>query len=78
MLYLLDEHAINVSTGSACQAGVSEPSHVLLAMGVSEADARGALRFSLSYSHTDADIDHVIAVFPDVVRKAQQAGFSAG
>jgi len=78
MLYLLDEHGINVSTGSACQAGVSEPSHVLLAMGVSEADARGALRFSLSYSHTDADIDHVIAVFPDVVRKAQQAGFSAG
>jgi cysteine desulfurase len=78
MLYLLDEQGINVSTGSACQAGVSEPSHVLLAMGVSDADSRGALRFSLSYSHTDADIDQVIAVFPDVVSKAEHAGLSAG
>jgi len=77
LLYLLDEQGINVSTGSACQAGVPEPSHVLLAMGVAESDARGALRFSLSYSHTAADIDQVISVFPDVVAKARTAGLAA-
>ena len=47
LLYLLDSAGIEASTGSACQAGVPRPSHVLLAMGVDEVDARGALRFSL-------------------------------
>lgn len=77
LLYLLDQHGIHVSTGSACQAGVPEASHVLLAMGVSEADARGALRFSLSYSTTEADVDQVIAVFASVVEKASAAGMAA-
>jgi cysteine desulfurase len=77
LLYLLDQHGIHVSTGSACQAGVPEASHVLLAMGVSEADARGALRFSLSYSTTQADVDQVIAVFASVVEKATAAGMAA-
>jgi cysteine desulfurase len=77
LLYLLDQHGIHVSTGSACQAGVPEASHVLLAMGVSEADARGALRFSLSYSTTKADVDQVIAVFASVVEKASAAGMAA-
>ena len=77
LLYLLDQHGIHVSTGSACQAGVPEASHVLLAMGVSEADARGALRFSLSYSTTEADVDQVIAVFASVVDRASAAGMAA-
>ena len=77
LLYLLDQHGIQVSTGSACQAGVPEASHVLLAMGVSEADARGALRFSLSYSTTEAEVDQVIAVFASVVEKASAAGMAA-
>ncbi len=77
LLYLLDQHGIHVSTGSACQAGVPEASHVLIAMGVSEADARGALRFSLSYSTTEADVDQVIAVFASVVEKARAAGMAA-
>lgn len=77
LLYLLDQHGIHVSTGSACQAGVPEASHVLLAMGVSEADARGALRFSLSYSTTQADVDQVIAVFASVVERARAAGMAA-
>jgi cysteine desulfurase len=46
-------------------------------MGVSEADARGALRFSLSYSTTQADVDQVIAVFASVVEKATAAGMAA-
>lgn len=77
LLYLLDQHGIHVSTGSACQAGVPEASHVLLAMGVSEAEARGALRFSLSYSTTEAEVDQVIAVFASVVEKASAAGMAA-
>jgi cysteine desulfurase len=77
LLYLLDQEGIHVSTGSACQAGVPEASHVLLAMGVSEADARGALRFSLSYSTTQEDIDQVISVFAEVVAKARVAGLAA-
>ena len=76
LLYLLDERGIHVSTGSACQAGVPEASHVLLAMGVSNDDARGALRFSLSYSTTEADVEGVVAVFAEVVEKAQAAGLS--
>lgn len=76
LLYLLDERGIHVSTGSACQAGVPEASHVLLAMGVSNDDARGALRFSLSYSTTDEDVNSVISVFAEVVEKAQAAGLS--
>lgn len=76
LLYLLDEQGIQVSTGSACQAGVPEASHVLLAMGVDHDDARGALRFSLSYSTTPEEVDAVVAVFADVVTKAQAAGLS--
>jgi cysteine desulfurase len=78
LLYLLDERGIHVSTGSACQAGVPEPSHVLVAMGVDPSEARGALRFSLSYSHTAADIERVISVFPEVVDHARRAGLAAG
>lgn len=73
LLYLLDERGISVSTGSACQAGVAEPSHVLLAMGLSESEARGALRFTLGRETSDADIDRVVAVFPEIVDMARRA-----
>jgi cysteine desulfurase len=76
LLYLLDEQGIQVSTGSACQAGVPEASHVLVAMGVNDDDARGALRFSLSYATTPEEVDAVAAVFAKVVEKAQAAGLS--
>lgn len=76
LLYLLDAEGIRVSTGSACQAGVPEPSHVLLAMGFSEASARGALRFSSGDQTTAADIDRVVEVFPEVVRSAREAGMA--
>lgn len=78
LLYLLDQHGIQVSTGSACQAGVPEPSHVLLAMGVPEDTARGALRFSLGYSTSQADVDAVAEVFPQVVVQARAAGMASG
>ncbi|CAN5457024.1 cysteine desulfurase family protein [soil metagenome] len=77
LLYLLDVAGFSVSTGSACQAGVPEASHVLLAMGVTEADARGALRFTLGQDTAPAEIDALLAVLPGVVAQARAAGLSA-
>ena len=77
LLYLLDAAGVEVSTGSACRAGVPEPSHVLLAMGVGEDAARGALRFSFGHTSTDADVDRVLEVLPDVVERARAAGLVA-
>ncbi|MGE3191937.1 MAG: cysteine desulfurase family protein [Microbacteriaceae bacterium] len=77
LLYLLDVAGFAVSTGSACQAGVPEPSHVLLAMGLSEADARGALRFTLGPETSEADVDSLLAVLPGVVEQARAAGLAA-
>jgi len=74
LLYLLDERGIQVSTGSACQAGVPEPSHVVLSLGVSERDARGALRLSLGYDTTQAEVDQTIAAFAEVWPRAVAAG----
>ena len=69
MLLLLDAAGIDVSTGSACSAGVSQPSHVLLGRwGVTETDARSALRFSLGHSSTAADIDRLAEALPEAVR----------
>ena len=74
LLYLLDSAGIEVSTGSACQAGVPQPSHVLLAMGLTEDEARGALRFSLGHTSVDADVDAVLAALPAAVERARAAG----
>jgi cysteine desulfurase len=77
LLYLLDARGVEVSTGSACQAGVPQPSHVLLAMGVSAADARGALRFSFGHTSTDADVLALAAAIGPAVQRARRAGLSA-
>jgi cysteine desulfurase len=73
LLLLLDAHGIACSTGSACTAGVAEPSHVLLAMGADEARARGSLRFSLGYTTTQADVDALGAVIGEAVARARRA-----
>jgi cysteine desulfurase len=78
LLYLLDARGVECSTGSACQAGVPQPSHVLLAMGVPEEQARGALRFSLGHSSVAADVDALAAVIGPVVERARSAGLTAG
>ncbi|MGH3569344.1 MAG: cysteine desulfurase family protein [Pseudonocardia sp.] len=77
LLMLLDAHGIECSTGSACTAGVAQPSHVLLAMGADEATARGSLRFSLGHTSTSADVDAVAAVIGQVVDRARRAGQQA-
>ena len=76
LLYLLDSNGVQCSTGSACGAGVTQVSHVLLAMGVPEADAGGALRFTFGRTSSQADVDAVLRVLPDVVQRARAAGLS--
>ena len=73
ILMLLDAAGIDCSTGAACSAGVSQPSHVLLAMGCSEAEARSALRFSLGHSSTMADVRALAAALPEAVSRAKAA-----
>ncbi|KGN37013.1 cysteine desulfurase family protein [Knoellia subterranea] len=77
LLYLLDAAGVECSTGSACQAGVPRPSHVLLAMGYPEAEARGALRLSLGWTSTQADVDAFLAALPGVVERARRASGAA-
>lgn len=69
LILSLDMQGIAVSSGAACQAGSSHPSHVLLAMGVPREIAQSAVRFSLGRDTTDADIEHVCSVAPGVVAK---------
>jgi cysteine desulfurase len=76
LLFLLDAAGFSVSTGSACQAGVPEASHVLQAMGLSEPDARGALRFTIGHGTTAADIDALLAALPAAVERARAAGYA--
>jgi cysteine desulfurase len=73
ILMLLDSVGIDCSTGAACSAGVAQPSHVLLAMGYSEGDARSALRFSLGHSSTLADVRALAAALPEAVQRARAA-----
>ncbi len=72
LLFLLDAAGIAVSTGSACQAGVAEPSHVVMAMGRSEKDARSVLRFSLGHTSTEADVEAAVAVIGDAYARASR------
>jgi len=73
MLFLLDLAGISVSTGSACQAGVAEPSHVVLALGRAESVARSVLRITLGRTTTDADVDALLAALPAVYERAVAA-----
>ena len=74
LLFLLDQQGVCVSTGSACQAGVNGPSHVLVAMGRSERDANGCLRMTLGQQTTQEDIDHFLKALPSALEGALKAG----
>ncbi len=73
LLMLLDARGIECSTGSACSAGVAQPSHVLLAMGCSDDEARHSLRFSLGHTSTAADVDAVVEAIGPVADRARAA-----
>ena len=68
-LLALDMDGVEGSAGSACTTGNSEPSHVLLAMGLSMPDAVGGLRLTLSEANTEAELDEVIGALPPIVAK---------
>lgn len=69
LLLLLDEEGIGVSTGSACSSGSARPSHVLLALGVPEDEARGSIRMVMGSGTTDEHVDAVLAALPRAVDK---------
>lgn len=73
LLMLLDARGIECSTGSACSAGVPQPSHVLLAMGCDADQARHSLRFSLGHTTTPADVDALVEAIGPVVERARAA-----
>jgi cysteine desulfurase len=77
LLMLLDANGIECSTGSACTAGVAQPSHVLLAMGADAAGARSSLRLSLGHTSIDADVDAALQVLPGAVARARQAALAS-
>jgi cysteine desulfurase len=77
LLMLLDANGIECSTGSACTAGVAQPSHVLLAMGADPASARGSIRLSLGHTSVEADVDAALQVLPAAVDRARQAALAS-
>ncbi|MEN9741064.1 MAG: hypothetical protein RIR66_20, partial [Actinomycetota bacterium] len=74
LLMLLDAQGVETSVGSACSAGVPQPSHVLLAMGADEDSARCTLRFTLGHNSTVQDVADLIAQLPSAVERAKRAG----
>jgi cysteine desulfurase len=76
LLFLLDAAGVSVSTGSACRAGIPEASHVLLGLGLTEADARGALRITVGHTTTEADVDAFLQALPGAVARAMRAGLN--
>ena len=68
LVIALDLKGVAVSGGSACHSGATEPSHVLMAMGLDKTRARASLRFSLLRAATQADVDHVLKVVPEAVQ----------
>ncbi|MGW0139837.1 cysteine desulfurase family protein [Streptomyces calvus] len=76
LLLLLDAQGIECSTGSACTAGVAQPSHVLLATGIDPDLARGTLRFSLGHTSTEADVAALAKAIGPAVERARAAGLT--
>jgi cysteine desulfurase len=77
LLVLLDQRDICASTGSACNTRAIEPSHVLRAIGLSDAAAHSSLRFTVGWRNTEAEIEHVLAVLADVIQRRRRVSGSA-
>jgi cysteine desulfurase len=73
LVQALDLEGVAVSAGAACHSGSVTPSRVLLAMGRSADQARSSLRFSVGHGVSEAQIDRVIALLPDLVARAREA-----
>ncbi len=77
MLFLLDQRGIQVSTGSACQAGVAEPSHVVLSLGYDDRAARSVLRISLGRTSSADDVAALLGALPDAYARARASSARA-
>jgi len=76
LLFLLDARGVAVSNGSACSAGVTSASHVLLAMGFDERESSACLRISMGFTTTEADIEAFLEQLPEAHNRAKRAGFT--
>ena len=73
LLLLMDSQKVSCSTGAACTAGVHRPSHVLMAMGLTDVVSQSSLRFSFGSTNSQADVDYVLSVLPDVIERGLAA-----
>jgi cysteine desulfurase len=76
LLFLLDSEGVSISTGSACTAGVSGPSHVVLSLGADNDEAMGTLRITLGHTTRNEDIDAFLKAFPKSYEGAKKAGLT--
>jgi len=76
LLFLLDLNGVSVSTGSACAAGVSSPSHVVLSLGANSDEAMGTMRITFGHNSSDADVDAFLDAFPKAYEGAKKAGLT--
>ncbi|MBN8881310.1 MAG: aminotransferase class V-fold PLP-dependent enzyme, partial [Salana multivorans] len=74
LLFLLDAAGVQASAGSACEAGITQPSEVMLAMGEDERTARSVLRLTLGRTTTRDDVAELLAVLPEAVERARVVG----
>ena len=73
LLLLMDSQKVSCSTGAACTAGVHRPSHVLMAMGLTDVVSQSSLRFSFGSSNTEKDVAYALAVLPEVIERGLAA-----
>jgi cysteine desulfurase len=73
LLLLMDSEKVSCSTGAACTAGVHRPSHVLMAMGLTDVVSQSSLRFSFGTTNTEADVDYALSVLPGVIKRGLAA-----
>jgi len=73
LLLLMDSQKVSCSTGAACTAGVHRPSHVLMAMGLTDVVSQSSLRFSFGSTNSQADVDYALSVLPDVIERGLAA-----
>jgi cysteine desulfurase len=76
LLFLMDVHGVSISTGSACAAGVSSPSHVVLSLGADTDEAMGTMRITFGHNSTEADVDAFLEAFPKAYEGAKKAGLT--
>ena len=73
LLLLMDSEKVSCSTGAACTAGVHRPSHVLMAMGLSDVRSQSSLRFSFGATNTQADVEYALSILPTVIERGLAA-----